>query len=51
MYELGYIDFNNFHNKSSNKIENIDKYFNRLTKNIINKYYERDFILFNYIIV
>lgn len=48
MYELGYIDFNNFHNKSSNKIEDIDKYFNRLTKNIINKYYERDFILFNY---
>ena len=48
MYELGYNDFNNYNNKSKCTTDNIDKYFNRLTKNLINKYYERDFILFNY---
>lgn len=48
MIELGYQDFNKIHNKSKQSTDDIDKYFNRLTKNLINKYYEKDFLLFNY---
>jgi hypothetical protein len=47
MKKLGFTDFNIITNKNPEKI-NYEDYLNDMSIDLINKYYEYDFILFNY---
>ena len=48
MANLGYTDFNVKANENKNKIINYDIYLNDDSVKLINKFYEKDFIYFNY---
>jgi hypothetical protein len=48
MHNLGYSDFNLFENKNPNEIINYYDYLNNNSIDIINQFYDLDFILFNY---
>jgi len=47
MNKLGFTDFNIINNKNLQKI-NYEDYLNDMSINLINEYYEYDFIIFNY---